>query len=52
MFLFYTLMCRKYLEIDKKMQKELFGGELRLYWNLSFLKILEIVSLTTEDDVT
>ena len=51
MFLFYTLMCRNYLEIDKKAKGVL------LEVNYDFTEIcppvqnLEIVFLTTEEDV-
>ena len=49
--LFYTLMCRNYLEIGKKTQKEPCWRRTLTFPKSVPKQFLEIVSLTPEDDV-
>ena len=50
MLLFYYLMCRNHLEIDKNAKGALLKVDSDFPEICPFLKISEIVSFSTEDD--
>ena len=51
MFLFYTMMCRNYLEIDKNAKGDLLEMDSDFPEICPFQQISEIVSLRPENDV-